>query len=109
MMVHPHIQKKVQAELDAVIGHSRIPNATDRPRLPYADAAWRESVRWHPTLVVAVPHNTTSDDIYKGMYIPNNSMILLNLGSVRVFPFSSCSPYSLRIFTQMYASGSTNL
>ncbi|PVG03046.1 cytochrome P450 [Serendipita vermifera] len=92
MMVHPHIQKKVQAELDAVIGHSRIPIPTDRPRLPYADATWRESVRWHPTLVLGVPHNTIGDDIYKGMYIPNNAMILINMGRMLRDPEIFSSP-----------------
>lgn len=49
MMLHPEKQRKVQEELDHVIGHGRLPHASDRPSLPYCDAAWKESARWHPT------------------------------------------------------------
>jgi hypothetical protein len=32
LMLNPHIQKKVQEELDAVVGRSRRPSLDDRPR-----------------------------------------------------------------------------
>jgi hypothetical protein len=81
-MAHPEIQQKVQAELDAVVGQSRLPHAGDRPLLPYADAAWKESARWIITAPLGVPHLNGQEDVYQGMTIPKNSRILLNFKSV---------------------------
>jgi len=36
MILNPEVQKKVQAEIDLVVGRNRFPNATDRARLYYA-------------------------------------------------------------------------
>jgi len=46
--MYPEVQAKAHLELDAVIGHELPPTASDRERLPYLDALWKESLRWHP-------------------------------------------------------------
>lgn len=38
LALHPDIQKKAQAELDAVTSNERLPNFADRPHLPYIEA-----------------------------------------------------------------------
>ncbi|PVG03050.1 cytochrome P450 [Serendipita vermifera] len=95
MMVHPHIQKKVQSELDSFIGGSRLPTIKDRPNLPYTDAAWKEGVRWAPVTPMAIPHEVTEDDIYKGMYIPKDAMVFLNVRRMLRDPsvFASADEY----------------
>lgn len=35
MTLHPEVQRKAQAEIDAVIGNDRLPNFEDREDLPY--------------------------------------------------------------------------
>ena len=50
MAVYPEIQKKAQAEIDAVIGPNRLPNFEDRPSLPYINAVVKEVMRWHLAL-----------------------------------------------------------
>ena len=47
MALYPEVQKKAQAEIDAVIGPDRLPNFEDRPFLPYINAVVKESLRWH--------------------------------------------------------------
>lgn len=49
MLLHPHEQKKIQAELDEVIHDGVLPEFKDRDSLPLLDAAWRESIRMHPS------------------------------------------------------------
>jgi hypothetical protein len=44
------MQKRAQAELDAVVGRDRLPTFDDRPRLPYIEAICKESVRWQMAL-----------------------------------------------------------
>lgn len=46
MVLYPEVQKKAQAELDAVIGPNRLPEFGDRPSLPYIQAVIKETLRW---------------------------------------------------------------
>ena len=49
MALHPEVQKKAQAEIDAVVGPHRLPDFEDRRSLPYINAIIvKESMRWHP-------------------------------------------------------------
>ncbi|KAG8901703.1 hypothetical protein FRC00_005286, partial [Tulasnella sp. 408] len=42
------VQKKAQAEIDRVIGPSRLPTFEDQPNLPYLHAVMLETLRWNP-------------------------------------------------------------
>ncbi|KIJ63246.1 hypothetical protein HYDPIDRAFT_92560 [Hydnomerulius pinastri MD-312] len=70
MVLHPHVWKRAQSEIDAVVGMHTLPDFHDRPFLPYVDAIIRETVRWQPVLPFGVPHAAASSDIYNGLYIP---------------------------------------
>ena len=48
MVVHPAVQEKAQAEIDAVVGKDRLPTMDDRPLLPFIDAIFREVNRYSP-------------------------------------------------------------
>ncbi|KAG6329177.1 hypothetical protein ID866_9912 [Astraeus odoratus] len=48
MVLNPEVQRRAQAELDSVVGPMRLPNFGDRPSLPYVEAVYRETLRWHP-------------------------------------------------------------
>lgn len=56
MAKYPEIQKRAQAELDAVIGPHRLPEFSDRPSLPYVNALIKETMRWQ--LVVPLGKNS---------------------------------------------------
>ena len=47
MGLYPEVQKKAQAEIDAVVGPNRLPDFQDRPSLPYINAVVKESSRWN--------------------------------------------------------------
>ena len=47
MALYPEVQKKAQAEIDAVIGPDRLPDFHDRPSLPYINAIVKETSRWN--------------------------------------------------------------
>ena len=79
MIVHPEFQKRAQAELDEVVGRSRAPTFSDAPNLPYIQALVRETLRWRPPLPLGVPHSTTKDDFYDGMFIPKGTMCIVNI------------------------------
>ena len=94
MALYPEVQKKAQAEIDAIVGPNRFPDFYDRPSLPYINAVVKESSRWNlalplgrpfVTIIITiltssegVPHMSTNDDIYKGFYIPKGTIVMGN-------------------------------
>ncbi|KAG1753727.1 cytochrome P450 [Suillus paluster] len=82
MTLFPDVQKKAQAEIDAVVGHDRLPSFDDRDSLPYTEALVKELLRWTTVGPTGMPHRVTEDDIHNGYYIPKGSMILANIWSV---------------------------
>ena len=48
MVTNPEAQKNAQAQIDAVVGNTRLPTIKDRPSLPYVDAILREMLRNSP-------------------------------------------------------------
>ncbi|KAH9071052.1 cytochrome P450 [Lactarius deliciosus] len=79
MITHPEMQKRAHIELDAVVGRSRTPTSSDAPNLPYIQAMVKEVLRWRPALPFSLPHSTTEDDWYNGMFIPKGTICLTNL------------------------------
>lgn len=72
MAKYPEVQKKAQAEIEQVVGTTRLPEFEDRPSLPYIEAMYRdrEVMRWSQSLPLSSPHALTEDDHYKGYFIP---------------------------------------
>ncbi|CCM01000.1 uncharacterized protein FIBRA_03048 [Fibroporia radiculosa] len=79
MVLHPEVYKKAQAEIDRVVGHSRLPNHEDLPSTPYLSCVLKEVYRWRCPLPLAVPHQVIKDDEYLGYHIPAGSMIIPNV------------------------------
>ncbi|OQV04034.1 hypothetical protein CLAIMM_08984 [Cladophialophora immunda] len=78
LLLHPEIQRKARAEIDAVVGTDRLPGFEDRENLPYIEQILQETTRWCPLSPLGVPHATLEDDIYKGMLIPKGSVVFAN-------------------------------
>ncbi|KAH9048003.1 cytochrome P450 [Lactarius deliciosus] len=79
LLAHPEVQVRAQAELDEVIGYARPPTFADLPSLPYIRAMVKEALRWSPTAPFGVPHASSADDWYEGMFIPKGTLILPNM------------------------------
>ena len=54
MVRYPEVQKKVQEELDNVVGVNRSPSMTDKPNLPYTEAVLMEIQRHSNVLPLGV-------------------------------------------------------
>ncbi|KAI0065754.1 cytochrome P450 [Artomyces pyxidatus] len=78
LVLYPSVQKKAQAELDAVTGGARLPDFDDRANLPYVDALCKELLRWRMVTPLGLPHATTEDDVYNGLFIPKGAIVLAN-------------------------------
>ncbi|KAF8505378.1 cytochrome P450 [Russula emetica] len=78
MLAYPETQARAQAELDAVVGRTRMPTFVDLPRLPYIRAMVKELLRWRPVAPIITPHRATEDDWYEGIFIPKGTICLAN-------------------------------
>ena len=100
MTLYPEVQRSAQAEIDAVLGGSRLPEFSDEAELPYVNAIVKEVFRWHPVgplgtyipypmtstaridinmYLLAIEHCVTQNDIYKGYFIPASSIVIGNV------------------------------
>ena len=50
MVVNPEVQEKAQAQIDALLGDTRLPTLEDRPFLPFIDAVFWETLRYSPVV-----------------------------------------------------------
>jgi cytochrome P450 len=69
----PEVQKKLQEEVDRVIGRDRLPHIEDVQNLPYTRAFVREALRWRGPTRFSLPHATSEEDTYMGYYIPKGA------------------------------------
>ncbi|EAU84016.2 cytochrome P450 [Coprinopsis cinerea okayama7 len=76
LSLFPEVQKKAQAEIDAVVGSDRLPTFEDRQNLPYINALVSEVLRWH---AVAPTSKVSEDDIHNGYFIPKGSLVIANV------------------------------
>ncbi|KAJ8277866.1 hypothetical protein GJAV_G00081020 [Gymnothorax javanicus] len=82
MMKYPDIQEKVQAEIDRVIGQSRLPSLADRANMPYTDAVIHEIQRKGNILPLNVAREAVKDTQIGEYIIPKGTMVMATLMSV---------------------------
>ncbi|XP_066578465.1 cytochrome P450 2M1-like [Amia ocellicauda] len=82
MQKYPHVQERIQREIDEVIGSSRCPSVQDRQNMPYTDAIIHEIQRTIDLAPTSLPHKMMRDTEFKGYCIPKDTMVLPLLSSV---------------------------
>jgi len=78
LALYPEVQRKAQAEVDAVLGSHQLPKFSDHDSLPYVAALVKEIHRWKPIVPLALPHKAMQDDTYDGYHIPKGASIIAN-------------------------------
>ncbi|XP_063148982.1 cytochrome P450 2C5-like [Candoia aspera] len=82
----PHIQAKVQQEIDEVVGANRTPGMEDRLRMPFTNAVVHEVQRYQKGSLENFPRATTCDTKFHGYNIPKNTAVVPMLSSVHFDP-----------------------
>ncbi|XP_032380971.1 cytochrome P450 2J6 [Etheostoma spectabile] len=81
MIYYPHF-KRVQAEIDTVVGSSRQPSMTDKEKMPYTDAVIHEIQRMANILPLNVARMTSKDTVLDKYKLPKGTLVLPTLVSV---------------------------
>ena len=95
MSLYPEVQARAQAEMDQVVGQSRLPSWDDHDSLPYLEALVKEVLRWNPVAPLGqcsmkfgdgsitsrkgVPHRSTQEQVYEGRRVPEGTIFIANI------------------------------
>ena len=74
LMHHPDYQRKLQREVDRVVGRDRLPTLNDRNDMPMTEAISMESQRYLTTGVV-MAHLSNEDVNFEGYFIKKNTFV----------------------------------
>ncbi|KAM3287394.1 cytochrome [Capsicum chacoense] len=75
---HPNVLKKIQEELDIVVGWGRMVTESDLINLKYLRCVVRETFRMHPAGPFLIPHESIRDTNINGYYIPAKTRVFIN-------------------------------
>ncbi|XP_042305987.1 cytochrome P450 2C42-like isoform X2 [Sceloporus undulatus] len=82
----PHVQAKVQEEMNGVIGISRPPRMEDRMMMPFTNAVVHEVQRYTSLNLENFSRSTTCCTEFRGFAIPQDTVIIPHLTSVHFDP-----------------------
>ncbi|MCD7464691.1 hypothetical protein HAX54_053238 [Datura stramonium] len=82
LLRHPKIMKKLQKELEQIVGIDRMVEESDLEKLEYLDMVIKEGFRLHPIAPLLIPHESIEDCKIDGFDIPRGSRILVNIWAI---------------------------
>ncbi|XP_059432123.1 cytochrome P450 71AU50-like [Corylus avellana] len=82
LMKNPQVMKKVQKELEDVVGLERMVEESDLDGLEYLDMVLKETFRLHPIAPLLLPHEATEDCTINGFHIPHKSRVMINVWAI---------------------------
>ncbi|KAI9067667.1 cytochrome P450 [Trametes sanguinea] len=92
MICFPEVQRKAQAEIDAVVGDDRLPTIQHRDQMPYMNALVLEVLRWLPVGPIGFAHQLVEDDIYEGYLLPKGALVVANVWEILHDPQTYSEP-----------------
>jgi len=96
LTMNPHLQRRAQKELDAVVGVGQLPTTEDVRHLPFIQAIVKETLRWHNVIPLSLPHVAHEADTYKGHRIPAGTAVMVNVWTILHDPKVFDSPLEFR-------------
>ncbi|XP_035207336.1 cytochrome P450 2J6-like [Stegodyphus dumicola] len=86
MAKYQDVQKKIQDEIDEVIGRERTPNWADHIHLPYTEAVLMEVQRWKTVVPINLLRYTTEDSDVMGYDVPAGMTVIANIYAIHNDP-----------------------
>ncbi|KAK4280822.1 hypothetical protein QN277_012393 [Acacia crassicarpa] len=82
LLKNPRVMKKLQHELENIVGKTRLVDEVDLPRLTYLDMVIKETFRLHPVAPLLLPRVSTEDITVNGYHIRNKSRVIVNVWAI---------------------------
>ncbi|KAK6118406.1 hypothetical protein DH2020_047823 [Rehmannia glutinosa] len=82
LIKHPQVMKKLQNELESVVGPDHMVEEHHLHRLEYLDCVIKETMRLHPVAPLLIPHESMEDCVVDGINIPKKSRVLVNVWAI---------------------------
>ncbi|KAH8383766.1 hypothetical protein KR009_010405 [Drosophila setifemur] len=79
LMLYPEVTKRMQREVDEVVGCGRLPTLEDRKNMPFIEATIREGLRIETLVPSDVPHKAMEDTELLGYRIPKDTIVIPSL------------------------------
>eukprot|EP00253_Pinus_taeda_P029022 PITA_29022 len=82
LLRHRHAMKKLQEEIDSVVGQHGKVKESDLATMKYLHCVVKETLRLHPSLPLAIPHASMEVVKVGEYYIPKQTMVIMNLWAI---------------------------
>lgn len=82
LLREPVAMQKLQAELDTVVGPSRMVEEADISKLKYLKAIVNETFRLHPIAPLLLPHSNIKPTQIDGYDVPPSSVVMVNTWAI---------------------------
>ncbi|KAH6760204.1 hypothetical protein C2S52_009352 [Perilla frutescens var. hirtella] len=81
LMRHPKVMKKLQKELEQVVGMDQMVDESHLDKLDYLDLVVKETLRLHPSVPI-LSHESLEDCTINEFHIPRGSRTFINVWSI---------------------------
>ncbi|KAK1276408.1 Cytochrome P450 76C4 [Acorus gramineus] len=81
-MKKPQLMRKLQEEIERVVGLERMVEESDLAKLKYLDMVVKEGFRIHPAGPLIAPHLAMEDCVVMGYDIPKNTRVIVNVWAI---------------------------
>ncbi|XP_043192203.1 cytochrome P450 2J4-like isoform X2 [Amphibalanus amphitrite] len=86
LCARPEAQRRIQAEIDQVVGASRPPSAADRQQMPFTEAFLMETQRFGDIVPMGVLHSAEQEFELGGYTIPRGTILVSLLRAIHRNP-----------------------
>ncbi|PHT31951.1 Cytochrome [Capsicum baccatum] len=106
LLRHPHVMKKLQKELEEVVGLDRMVEESDLENLSYLDMVIKEALRLHYAAPLLI-HESLEDCVVDGFFVQKGSRVLVNVYAAQRDP--NAWPEPDKFLPERFAGSSVDL
>ncbi|XP_068657097.1 cytochrome P450 81Q32-like [Aristolochia californica] len=93
---NPNIMKKARDEIDFHVGHDRMIQESDLPKLSLLNDIINETLRMYPPAPLAIPHEAAEDCTIGGFKVRRGTMVMVNILAIQTDPKLWEDPWSFK-------------